>query len=286
MGKIKIFTDSACDLDQAVLEDLGVTCLPLTVNIEGKECRDRVDITPEEFYQRLPQIKGIPKTSMIPPGVFKDAFAEVLESDPEVEILYLAFASTLSSTYGSACLAKEQLESDRITILNTYGASLGFGLMVTEAAKLAEKNVSMLEMVAHIEEMISRMEYLFIVGNLEMLKRGGRVNTATAIMGDLFSIKLILYIPQGIITPLEKAHGVKKAYKRILEIMEEKGENLAEQTIGISYARNLQGAQTMQKMIEEKFHCKTMLSEIGPVIGAHVGSGTLAFFFLRSHDKM
>lgn len=122
---------------------------------------------------------------------------------------------------------------------------------------------------------------MFIVGNFEMLKRGGRVSATSAALGNLLNIKLILHFVNGAIVPLEKTHGLKKAKKRMLEIMEERGRNLPQQLIGINHSNDYEGALEIKQLLEKKFGCQDfVISEIGAAIGSHVGAGTYSVFFL------
>ncbi|MBC7076430.1 MAG: DegV family EDD domain-containing protein, partial [Syntrophomonadaceae bacterium] len=110
---------------------------------------------------------------------------------------------------------------------------------------------------------------------------GGRVKATSAAIGNLLNIKLILHLVDGEIVPLEKVHGFKKARKRMLDIMRERGVDLRNQTIGISYSKDFQGALELKEMIKENFGCQDfIISEIGAVIGSHVGAGTYSVFFL------
>jgi DegV family protein with EDD domain len=138
------------------------------------------------------------------------------------------------------------------------------------------------EVIQEIMDNIQRMEHVFIVGDFEMLKRGGRVSAASAFIGSLLSIKVIAEIKEGKINPVEKVKGLKKAKKRLLEIMAERGDNLSEQLIGIAHSNDYEGALKIKDMIAEQFGCQHfIISEIGAVIGAHVGAGTYPVFFLR-----
>lgn len=279
MGKIKIVTDSASDLDQEVLDKYNITSLPLWTIIDGAEYRDRIDLTPEDFYLKLQETTAMPSTSQVTASEFGELFKAELERDPGQDILYLAFASQLSGTYGSACTAKTMLQEDpRITVLDTRGASLGFGLIVIEAAQMAEAGKSLAEITARVQRMAETMHYVFIVGNMEMLKRGGRINAATAIVGEMLNIKPILNIVGGYILPLSKAHGMKKGFHKILEVMAEDSPHPG-QTMGISYSHDREAAEQMQQLIEERFGQRPVLSEIGAVIGSHVGAGTIAVFY-------
>lgn len=158
---------------------------------------------------------------------------------------------------------------------------MGFALTVIRAAQAIAAGKDKSQVIAEIEDNIRRIQHLFIVGNFEMLKRGGRVSATSAAIGNLLNIKLILHFVDGAILPLEKVHGFKKARKRMLEIMEERGSNLADQLIGINHSNNYEGALELKSMIEERFGCRNfIISEIGAAIGSHVGAGTISVFFL------
>jgi DegV family protein with EDD domain len=201
------------------------------------------------------------------------------ESDDD--IIYIAFSSGLSGTYQSACIARDMVNPERITVIDSESASVGYGLTVIKAAHDIAAGKSKQEVIAGIKDNIERIQHIFIVGNFEMLKRGGRISAASAALGNLLNIKLIAHFIDGSIHPLEKAHGIKKAKKRLLEVMEDRGYQLSEQLIGINYSNDLEGALEIKKLIEDKFGCQEfVISEIGAAIGSHVGAGTYSVFFL------
>jgi DegV family protein with EDD domain len=275
-----LYADNGCDLDKDILDKYGINLFYMTTTIKGKTYADRLTISPSEFYQLLDEPGVVPTTSQVNIASMQAEFEKVMQ-DGDAEIIYIAFSSGLSGTYQSACVARDMVDPERITVIDSLGASVGYGLIVLRAAKAIAANKSKQEIIAEINDSISRMQYIFIVGNFEMLKRGGRINSAAAIIGDFLNIKLILQIVNGKIIPLEKVHGLKKAQKRFLDIMEERGFNLKNQTIGISYAHDLDGALTIKHLVEERFGCTDfVISEIGALIGAHVGAGTYCVFFL------
>ncbi|HHV16616.1 MAG TPA: DegV family protein, partial [Gelria sp.] len=199
----------------------------------------------------------------------------------EFEIIYIAFSSGLSGTYQSACIARDMVNPERITVIDSESASVGYGLTVIRAIQDIAAGKSKEEVIAGIKDNIERIQHIFIVGNFEMLKRGGRISATSAALGNLLNIKLIAHFIDGKIHPLEKAHGIKKAKKRLLEVMEERGYRLSEQLIGINYSNDLEGALEIKKLIENKFGCQEfVISEIGAAIGSHVGAGTYSVFFL------
>lgn len=281
MGKIILYTDNGCDLDNNVLDELGVKRFYMSTTINGQTYEDRLNLEPLEFYRLLEEPGVTPTTSQINLAVYLKEFETVLQ-DQDSQIIYLAFSGGLSGTYQSACLARDMVDPERITVIDSCGASVGQGLIVVKAAQAIAAGQSKAAILAQMEDHVKRMEYIFIVGSLEMLKRGGRVNPAVATLGDLLNIKLILHFVDGKIEPLEKVHGLKKAKKRLLEIMESRGFELEKQTIGINYSQDLEGAWEIKDMIQKQFGIKDFLvSEIGAVIGSHVGAGTYSVFFLH-----
>lgn len=280
MGKIRIYADNACDLDKPVLDKLGVKLFYMPVTINDKTYRDRLTISPPEFYKLISKPWVLPTSAQITPGEFQTEFQKAINANDD-EIIYLSFSSKLSGTYQSACIARDMVDPDRITVIDSKSASVGYGLSVIRAARAVAQGMNKEEVIAEIEDNIRRIQHIFIVGQFDMLKRGGRVSATSAIVGDLLNIKLILHFVDGAIVPLEKVHGLKKAKKRMLEIMAERGYNLSEQLIGIDHSADYQGALELKQIIADKFGCRNfIISEIGAAIGTHVGTGTYSVFFL------
>lgn len=278
---IRIYADNACDLDDKILAEYGIRLFHMPVTINDVTYRDRLTISPTEFYQLLEDPAALPTTAQITPVEFQKEFAHVM-SETEDEIIYIAFSSGLSGTYQSACVARDMVNPARIKVIDSLSASVGYGLTVLRAARAVKEGKNCDQVITEIEDNIQRIQHIFVVGNFDMLKRGGRVNAATAAIGNLLNIKLILHFVDGKIVPFEKARGLKKARKRMLEIMEQRGgRDLRDQVIGINHSNDLDGALELKEMVEEKFGCtRFVISEIGAAIGSHVGAGTYSVFFL------
>lgn len=277
---IRIYTDNGCDLDKHILDELGVGVFYITATIKDKTYKDRLDISPSEFYKLIAEPGVVPTTAQIPPSEFQEEFERVIKETDD-EIIYIAFSSGLSGTYQSACLARDMVDPNRITVIDSKSASVGMALTVLRAAKALQAGKSKEEIIVEINDNIKRIEHIFIVGSFDMLKRGGRVSATSATIGSLLNIKLILHFVDGKIVPLEKCHGMKKARKRMIEIMEERGYDLSNQLIGINHSNDLEGALELKRLIEKNFGCKDfIISEIGAAIGSHVGAGTCSVFFL------
>ena len=278
---MRIFADSACDLPKSFYESNLVTLIPLRVQIEDAEYLDVMTIDSKEVYGAIRQGKH-PKTSQASPEQFLTHFEELAKSGEEG--IYIAFSSELSGTHNTAVMIREQIQEEypdlKLIIIDSKCASLGCGLLVKEALRL--KNAG--EPLESIEEMIrfkaTHMEHLFTVEDLDYMARGGRVSKASAFIGGLLNIKPLLHVEEGKLVPIEKLRGRKKVMKRILELMEERGERLHEQTIAISHADDEAFALEMKAMIEEAFHpVHVEIHMIGSAVGAHTGPGTLAVFF-------
>ena len=281
--QVKILADSACDLPKSFYEENNVTLLPLKVHLDGEEYEDVKNIDPKTVYDAI-RNGSTPKTSQTSPLLFEEVFTQMAERNEDG--IYIAFSSELSGTYSTAVMildqVKEKYPNFNLTIVDTKCASLGVGLIVKEAAKLAMNNASKQDILNDVRFRSEHMEHLFTVEDLDYLAKGGRVSKASAFLGGLLNIKPILNVEDGKLVPIEKIRGKKKVLRRIIEIMNERGANMGEQTIGISHADNEELAQEMRVMIEEEFHPKEVyISNIGSAIGAHTGAGTISIFFLN-----
>ena len=281
--QVKILADSACDLPKSFYEENKVTLFPLKVEINNQEFEDVKNIDPKTVYEAI-RNGSIPKTSQVSPLLFQEVFTQMAENNEEG--IYIAFSSQLSGTYSTAVMildqVKEKYPNFDLTIVDSKCASLGQGLIVKEAARLAANNVSKEEILKKVQFMADHMEHLFTVEDLDYLAKGGRVSKASAFLGGLLNIKPILNVEDGKLVPIEKIRGKKKVLRRLIELMEERGENFQDQIIGISHADSEETAIEVKGMIEEEFRPKEVyISSIGSAIGAHTGAGTISIFFLN-----
>lgn len=278
---MRIFADSACDLPKSYFEANPVTLIPLRVHIDETEYLDVKTIDSKEVYAQIRQGKQ-PKTSQASPEQFLTLFEELAHSGEEG--LYIAFSSELSGTHNTAVMIRDQVKEEfpnlNLTIIDSKCASLGYGLLVKEAVRLQKLGESVERVAEIIHFKAKHMEHLFTVEDLDYMARGGRVSKTSAIIGGLLNIKPLLHVENGKLVPIEKLRGRKKVLKRILELMEERGERLHEQTIAISHGDDEAFAIELKDMIEDTFHPKQIdIYIIGSVIGAHVGPGTLGVYF-------
>ncbi|MDD5704088.1 MAG: DegV family protein, partial [Dehalococcoidales bacterium] len=186
---LQIVTDSSCDLPEDLVERYNIHIVPLSVDIDGKIYRERLDLTPQEFYQKMAASQNLPKTSLPPPSSFQDMFKNLSRTDP---VLCITISSGLSGTYHSACRAKEQAGSD-ITVFDSLAGSLGHGLQILKAAEMAESGFPLEQILKELENYRSRMKILILLDTLDNIVKGGRLSRFQGGIGKLLNIKFLLH---------------------------------------------------------------------------------------------
>lgn len=279
MSKIKIITDSTSDLPKGLAEKYDIEVLPLTIYFDENEYRDWIDITPKVFYEMMRNSEKLPTTSQVNPNSFKEKYELYLKEYDYIISLHLS--SLASGTYNSAVIARDMIDKDRIKVIDTRNFTYGFGQMVIEAAKMAKDGRSVDEIIDRIEYLIKNVKTLFVVDTLEYLKKGGRLSATKATIGTLLNLKPVLTVDDGKIVAIDKARGMKKALKRIVEIMKEQGAELKGQIAKIGHADNLAHLEEFKTAIKEVYGDVEMEEfEIGCVIGVYCGPGTVVIHYM------
>ena len=284
-----IMTDSCCDLSAEEVAESGLIVLPLTFTMDGKTYRDtpeHEDMSLAEFYRNIRKGKEC-TTAAVSVGAFLDAMREVLRSGRDV--LCVSFSSALSTTYQSACIAAEELRQEfpngRIIVIDSLAASRGQGMLVWYAAKKKAEGKSIDEVADWVREMAPHQDHWFTVFDLNHLRRGGRLNATSAIVGTVLSIKPILHTDaEGKLTPVSKVRGMRAALDGLVKKMDELGiRPLEDQTVFICHADAQDSVDYVVSLLKNRFGITDVRAEfIGPVIGSHTGAGTLGLFFFGS----
>lgn len=281
---VKIITDSAADLPVELLQAYDIDLIPLRVYDEAEtEYLDGVTLESVTLLQKMRE-GAVYRTSLPSLETFQEKFVSYAkEGNP---CIYLAFSSELSGTYQSSVVIKEEVKETYadldLEIIDTKSASLGQGLVVLEAAKMAKDGASKEEILNRVAFLMNHMEHIFTVADLQYLVRGGRLSKVAGFIGGLLNIKPILNVEEGKLVPLEKVRGKKKVLSRIVDIMEERGKDLKGQTIGMTHGDDLETAEALKALITERFGCEVFIvNTIGAAIGAHTGPGVITLFFLN-----
>ncbi|CAH8769867.1 DegV family protein [Paenibacillus dendritiformis] len=279
MASIRIVTDSTADIPQELRERYRIEMIPLKVHFGNDMYQDAVTINAERFYQLLVEAKRLPTTSQPSPIEFLEVFKR-LNAEPDTQIISIHLSAAFSGTYQSAVLAKNMMEEEAdITIVDSKSASYGFGLIVVEAAKMAEAGRTKEEILAMIERYQRERKLFFLVDTLEYLQKGGRIGKAAALFGTLLNIKPILSIDDGgEVYAVEKVRGHKKAVARILEMLKQEFEGRPVHTV-MGYTSNPSAADELAAAIQNTLDVRSMdYTIVGSVIGTHVGTGVAAVF--------
>ncbi|EEM95854.1 DegV family protein [Bacillus thuringiensis] len=281
---VKIITDSAADLPVELLQAYDIDLIPLRVYDEAEtEYLDGVTLESVTLLQKMRE-GAVYRTSLPSLETFQEKFVSYAkEGNP---CIYLAFSSELSGTYQSSVVIKEEVKETYVDldleIIDTKCASLGQGLVVLEAAKMAKDGASKEDILNRVAFLMNHMEHIFTVADLQYLVRGGRLSKVAGFIGGLLNIKPILNVEEGKLVPLEKVRGKKKVLSRIVDIMEERGKDLKGQIIGMTHGDDLETAEALKSLITERFGCEVFIvNTIGAAIGAHTGPGVITLFFLN-----
>lgn len=289
MQNFKIIVNSTADLPMSFIKenDLGLLYLQCIMDEKtyGEDNAEELDL--KDFYQMMRDGK-MPTTSQVNPAQAKCTFEKYLETTKE--ILCIAFSSGLSGTYNSMKIAAEEVMDEhpdvKIKVIDSLCASLGEGVYAYHAVRLQKEGKSMEETAQWLEEHKQNVVHVFTVDDLFHLYRGGRVSKTTALLGTVAAIKPVMHVDkEGKLIPMKNVRGRKKSLKALVDYMEEKqGEFLQMNRDGvvcISHSDSQEDAEWVRDEIKERFGIENfIINMIGPVIGSHTGTGTIALFFM------
>lgn len=276
-----IVTDSTSDIPEELVSKYDIHVVPLRLMFGEDTFQDGVDISAEVFYKRLVQSEQLPTTSQASPADYMQVYENIMTQHPGSPIISLHISSGLSGTYQSAVLAKSLMEDPpEITVVDSKSASYGFGLLVVHAARLAAEGQSVDEILSSVEKMRQQRKLYFLVDTLEYLQKGGRIGKAAAVIGNLLNIKPILSIDEeGIIYAVEKVRGRKKAIARMIERFQEDLGGIQNINVAVGHTADPASADPVLEELSRHYSLgEVVLTNVGPVVGTHVGPGTLAVF--------
>jgi len=283
MSAVKIVVDSTSDIPAETREKLGIEMVPLQVLFGEDAYLDGVTIGPDDFYDKLAASPVMPTTSQPSPVEFHDVYARLLRDNPGIHLISLHLSSKFSGTFQSASIGRSMLDSeDDVTVIDSASASIGFGALAIRAAEMAQEGRGYADIMAEIDRMQRDLKLYFLVDTLEYLQRGGRIGKAAALFGSILNIKPILTIEDGLVAPVDKVRGSKKAMQRIIELLER---DFGGDPVHVTVAWSKFDAPAMEllELVKAKFDVRSVNHALlGAVIGTHVGPGTAAVFMYRA----
>ncbi|MBP3583471.1 MAG: DegV family protein [Clostridia bacterium] len=278
-----ILTDSSCDLHREVLDEWQIGTASLTFRFDGEDkeyTNDGMDIN--EFYSRM-KAGGVAKTAAVNTESFIECFTPYL--DGGLDILYIGFSSGLSTTFNSARLAsielKEKYPERKIVAVDSLCASAGGALLVRLALDKREAGAEIEACAEFAESIKLSICHWFTVDDLVYLKRGGRVSSTAAFFGNMLGIKPVMHVDnEGHLVNVEKVRGRKTAIEALAQKYGELRVD-GDYPIYISQADSTADAERLASILKSKYGAEvSIITDVGPVIGAHSGPGTLALFFV------
>ena len=289
MNDYIIITDANTDLTPQMVEELEIAVMPMQFSILGKDYLlypDNREMDIKEFYDLLRK-GNMAATAQLNPNDIIQAFTPYLEEGKD--LIYIAFSSGLSGTYASARMAKDELcrlfPKRKIIIVDSLAASMGEGLLVWHAVRQKRAGLDIEQLEQWVLDNRNHLCHWFTVDDLHHLKRGGRVSSATAVIGSALGIKPVLHVDdQGHLIPVKKVRGRRQSLDALVDMMQQTAVDPKRQTVFISHGDALDDARYVEKRVRDAFKCKDLhINYIGPVIGTHSGPGTVALFFMGTH---
>lgn len=269
MPNVKIVTDSLADIPPALLKELDITTIPCLVRFGDQEYRDRIDLFPSEFYQKLKASPTMPSTSQPATGVFEEIYRRLASTTDR--ILAIHTIASLSGIYNASRLAAENIKTATIELIDSRQVTMSLGWIVILAARAAKAGHSLVEIKEIVEDVKRRVHVIAMLDTLEYAQRGGRLGKGRALVGTLLNVKPLLSVIDGEIMPVEKVRTQRRALERLVEIVLASGPI---QELSVVHADAPHHAATLQEMLSETFPKEQIvMSETGPVLGAHVGPG-------------
>ncbi len=276
---VKILTYSSCDLSPARCEELGVEMLPITVNFGSESYRANLDISTDEFYEKLAAASELPKTAQITPAFFEDKFKEYRESGDEVVCLFIS--SMMSGTLQSARLAKNLVGVDRIYLPDTLNVTFALGLLVEEAVKMRDRGLSAADIANEVEKLVPRVRLWALIDDLKYLKMGGRLSATSALVASILGICPIITLENGLVEVVGKARGRRAAFK-FIQNMVEKEPISSDFAVTVGHAAVPGTRDDFIDFMSGELKKREILKlDIGSIVGTHTGPGACGLAYIR-----
>jgi DegV family protein with EDD domain len=268
---VRIVTDSTADIPDDVVARLGISVVPSYVVFGSETYRDGIELTRQEFYEKLSTTRTIPTTATPPPDGYEEVYRQ-LASEPG-GIVSIHLAANLSGLYSAAAVAAERVAEARIAVVDSEQVTMGYGWMVIAAAEAAQRGEDVDQIVGLVEGMKDRTRVLAVLDTLDYLYRGGRVGWVAAMVGTLMQIKPIIEVKRGQVTLLERARTRTRSIGRLLERVQVLGP--LERAIVLHANAPGRAEQVASQLQATTPHWERLISQAGVTVASHTGPGAV-----------
>lgn len=279
MDKIKIITDSTCDLSKEIIEKYNIDVMPMLINFGEESYLDGIEIKVDAMMDRIERENSLPTTAQITPSRFIEKYKEYL--DKGYKVISIHISSKMSGTYQSACLAKAELESDDISIIDSRSVTVGLGLIVLKAARLIEEGMRLKDLEREILEYRNHIKSTIAFESLDNLVRGGRLSRGKALFVNALGIKLMLNIVDGEMNVQEKIRGTKKMIKAMIEQFDSVPRKIGEPVILVELEN--EDIYTPIKEYLESNNIDYIKLSLGCSVAIHSGPKVCGLFYVEDY---
>ncbi|PKM70771.1 MAG: DegV family protein [Firmicutes bacterium HGW-Firmicutes-18] len=289
---IKIVADSTCDLSDEILQKYQVSIAPLTITINNKDYKDRVDIQPEEFYNMLSALKELPTTGMPSPAEFMALYEEAFENGYE-EIICICMSSGTSGSYQSAVLGKEYYKEKygdskaQVHVIDSKCMSHGSGYLIMKSAMLIEQGATFQEVIDFNETYKTNIKHFLAVDDLDNLIKSGRLTNASAMIGKILRVKPIMSMRDGKGAIVAKARGSKNVLAHYINEFNIRADLELTDFVIIGYTSDKTKAEGLKLKLQQETEFKgtIYIMQMGVSVGTHVGLGGISMYFIEKGDR-
>lgn len=278
MNKIKIITDSTCDLSREVVEKYDIEVIPLLVNFGEESYLDGPEMNFEGLIKKIEDTGLFPTTAQVIPQRFFEIYKKYI--DEGFKIISIHLSSKMSGTYQSACIAKNMLETDDIFVIDSMNVTTGLGTLVIYASRMLEKGMEIEEIVKELENAKPHVKSMLLFNSLDHLVKGGRLSKTAGFIGNMLGIKPMLCVKDGEMEVVDKVRGSKKALKNIVEYLEEL--DVKEENPIILLNAKGEDIDILREKLKEK-NVEILECEVGCVVGTHSGPNACGIFFIEKY---
>ena len=279
INRVRIVTDSACDLPQSVADELAIEIVPLTIRIDGHEYVDRHDLSVDEFWAKCAASPTLPETAAPSPGQFEQTYRQ-LAADGASSVVTISLSGALSATMQSADLAARSVaDLIPVTVIDSRSVTLGLGAIVSSCARLAADGATHDEVVAHAHDLAGRTRVWGALDTLDNLKKGGRIGGAKALLASALAIKPIIEVRDGKV----EQGGKQRTRSKALAFLVEKVAAVDGLDSVFVLQADCRDVDQFVEMLRPHVDGQIVVGDIGPVVGSHAGRGTIGVaFFARA----
>lgn len=277
---VKIITDSTNDLSKEIIEKLDIEVIPLSVNFKDASFLDGIDITTEELYKIVAEKKELPKTAAVPIGTFMEVFKKFI--DEGYEIVYTGISSFMSRSYENAKMAVDELETDKVHVVDSKNLSTGIGLLLLKACKDRDSGLSAKEIASNMTKNTDLVLSQFAIETMEYLYKGGRCSSVAKIFGSILRIKPIIAVRDGKMHVAAKPLGkMQKALDMMIKQIEDDKDRLDLDHILVTHSLAFESRDYILPILKEKFPGVDIIDTVaGCVISSHCGKGTIGILYM------